>query len=70
MSLRLLPMPFAVWKVVAALAEVLPSAPLTRNQVDLMREDNVTWAGVPGLGELSIKPMDIDQSIRMIGRAK
>jgi uncharacterized protein YbjT (DUF2867 family) len=57
-SLRLLPMPFAVGKVLAALAEVLPSAPLTRNQVELMREDNVTRAGVPGLGELGIKPMD------------
>jgi NADH dehydrogenase len=63
-------MPFAVWKALAAAAEVLPGVPLTRNQVELMREDNVTRTGMRGLGELGIKPMDIDQVIRMIERPK
>jgi uncharacterized protein YbjT (DUF2867 family) len=69
-NVRLVPMPFAVWKVMAAAAEVLPGAPLTRNQVELMRDDNVTRAGMPGLGELGITPMDIDHVIRMIERNK
>ena len=69
-SVRLVPMPFAVWKALAAAAEILPGAPLTRNQVELMREDNVTRTGMQGLGELDIKPMDIDQVIRMIERQK
>ena len=66
--IRLVPMPFAVWKALAAVAEVLPGAPLTRNQVELMREDNVTRMGMHGLAQLGIKPTDIDQVIRMIER--
>jgi uncharacterized protein YbjT (DUF2867 family) len=69
-SVKLVPMPFAVWKALAAVAELLPGAPLTRNQVELMREDNVTRTGMRGLAELGIKPMDIDHVIRMIERNK
>jgi uncharacterized protein YbjT (DUF2867 family) len=69
-SVRTLPMPFAIWKALAAAAEMLPGLPLTRNQVELMREDNVTKAGMRGLGELDIEPMDIDHVIRMIERHK
>lgn len=44
---RLMPMPFAAWRVIAGLAEWLPSPPITRNQVELMEMNNVTPAGAP-----------------------
>jgi hypothetical protein len=47
-----------------------PIGILTRNQVDLMREDNVTRTGMQGLVELDITPVDIDQVVRMIERQK
>jgi len=34
---RLVPLPFALWRVLAAGAEFLPGPPLTRNQVALMQ---------------------------------
>lgn len=65
-NIKLMPVPFAVWKALAGVAELLPVAPLTRNQVDLMRHDNVAAIDVPGLKELDIEPRDIDELIRLI----
>ncbi|RUW65459.1 hypothetical protein EOA29_39775 [Mesorhizobium sp. M1E.F.Ca.ET.063.01.1.1] len=59
-------MPFIAWSALAGVAEFLPTPPFTRNQVDLMRQDNVTTGGMPGLPELGIEPRDIEQVIRMI----
>ncbi|RUU98110.1 complex I NDUFA9 subunit family protein [Mesorhizobium sp. M6A.T.Cr.TU.017.01.1.1] len=66
--IRLMPVPFAAWDALAGLAELLPAAPITRNQVDLMRHDNVAAIGAPGLKELDIEPRDIDEVIRLIER--
>ena len=65
-NVRLMPMPFTVWKALAAVAELLPGAPITRNQVDLMRQDNVAATGLPGLTELDVEPQSVDEVIRMI----
>ncbi|AZO12743.1 MULTISPECIES: complex I NDUFA9 subunit family protein [unclassified Mesorhizobium] len=62
----LVPMPFAAWSALAGAAEFLPTPALTRNQVDLMRRDNVATGGMPGLPELGIEPRDIGQVVRMI----
>jgi len=43
----LVPVPFALWEVLAALAAVLPNPPVTRDQIVLMRRDNVVGQG-PG----------------------
>jgi uncharacterized protein YbjT (DUF2867 family) len=56
----LLPVPFALWRVVAAVAELLPDAPITRNQVELMQIDNVASDRLPGFGALGIAPRSID----------
>ncbi|CCV05662.1 NAD-dependent epimerase/dehydratase (fragment) [Mesorhizobium metallidurans STM 2683] len=64
----LVPMPFAVWNAVAALAEFIPATPVKRNQVDLMRVDNVAATDLPGLKEVGVKPRDIQQIIGMIKR--
>jgi uncharacterized protein YbjT (DUF2867 family) len=68
--IRLVPMPFAAWNVLALAAEFLPAAPITRNQIDLMRHDNVAAADLPGLSELDIEPRAISAVIRMIMQAK
>jgi NADH dehydrogenase len=64
-----MPMPFAVWHAAAAVAEFLPGAPMTRNQVQLMRYDNVPLAGMPGLKELGIEPCGIEVVIAMTRRS-
>ncbi|CAN7576688.1 complex I NDUFA9 subunit family protein [Pararhizobium sp. LjRoot255] len=63
---RLVPVPFAVWSLLATAAEFLPAAPLTRNQVDLMRRDNVAASDLPGLEELGIQPRGIEEVVHMI----
>ena len=37
----LVPVPFFVWEIQATLLGILPNPPLTRDQVILMRRDNV-----------------------------
>jgi uncharacterized protein YbjT (DUF2867 family) len=62
----LLPVPFALWRLVAAAAEMLANPPLTRNQVELMRRDNVASPGCPGFDALGITPQGIDAVLRQI----
>lgn len=50
----LLPLPFPVWRTLAALASLLPAPPLTRAQVVLMQRDNVVAEGALSLGDLGI----------------
>lgn len=54
----LVPVPFAIWHVLAAMAAWLPSPPITRDQVLLMREDNVVRPDAPGFKEMGITPRD------------
>jgi NADH dehydrogenase len=56
----LLPVPFAAAEMQARLFELLPHAPLTTSQVDLLRMDNVASGTLPGLGELDIVPKAIE----------
>jgi hypothetical protein len=50
----------AAWHTLARLAELLPSPPLTRNQVELMEVDSVASPGMPGFAELGISPRSIE----------
>jgi len=52
----LLPLPFAVWSALAAIASRLPGAALTRDQVILMERDNVVSSSAAGFPELGIAP--------------
>ena len=68
----LLPLPFVLWRAVASLSELLPSAPLTRSQVALMLRDNVASQDLPGLRDLHIVPSAIEDVVLAIadrGRA-
>jgi NADH dehydrogenase len=63
-----LPVPFAVWQALARCAEFLPTAPVTRNQVQLMQIDNVASSDLPGLSDLGISGQSIETRIRAASR--
>jgi uncharacterized protein YbjT (DUF2867 family) len=58
----LMRMPFALWYVLAGLAEILPHPPLTRNQVELMQVDT-TASDRPGFRELGISPRSLEDEL-------
>jgi NADH dehydrogenase len=60
----LLPIPFPAWHALAWFAEMLPSPPITRNQVELMQVDNVSSPGVPGFRELGISPHSVEEILQ------
>jgi uncharacterized protein YbjT (DUF2867 family) len=57
---RFVPIPFALWRILALGAEFVPGAPLTRNQVALVQRDNIASADCPGLSSLDIAPTEIE----------
>jgi NADH dehydrogenase len=60
-SRPLLPLPFAVWQAQASLLSLLPRAPITRDQIALMRKDNVADPELPGFAELGIEPASVEE---------
>ncbi len=56
----LLPLPFAVARLQARLLELLPTPPLTRDQVSLLERDNVVAPGAAGLAALGITPTPVE----------
>jgi uncharacterized protein YbjT (DUF2867 family) len=56
----LVPVPFAMWQILASFAEFLPEPPITRNQVELMKIDNVASTACPGFAALGIAPRGIE----------
>jgi uncharacterized protein YbjT (DUF2867 family) len=64
LNARLMPMPFAAWQVLAAVAEMLPNPPVTRNQIELMQVDNVVSWSTPGFAELGISPRPLENVLR------
>jgi uncharacterized protein YbjT (DUF2867 family) len=63
---RLVPLPFALWRILASGAEFLPGAPLTRNQVALMQRDNIASGDCPGLSSLDIAPTEIENLLSLV----
>lgn len=64
----LLPMPFGLWHALAALAEMLPKPPITRNQVELMEMDSTASPDMPGLTDLGISPRSLEEALPLILR--
>jgi NADH dehydrogenase len=56
----LLPLPFEVAAFQARLAELLPKPPLTRDQLKLLKSDNVVSEGAKTFADLGIKPQAIE----------
>ena len=57
----LIPVPFWAWRIAALVAERLPRAPLTRNQIELMQIANVASLALPGFRALGIAPTGIEE---------
>jgi uncharacterized protein YbjT (DUF2867 family) len=55
----LLPVPFSIASLAATFLEMVPQAPVTRDQLKLLRIDNVCGA-VPGLPELGVSPTPLE----------
>ena len=56
----LVPLPFWLATIDAAFLELLPAPLLTRDQVRLLRQDNVVSPGAPGLADLGIEPTALE----------
>lgn len=56
----LLPVPFVLWDMLAALASLLPNPPFTEAQVNLMRADNVVAADALSFKDLGITPTALE----------
>jgi NADH dehydrogenase len=56
----LLPLPFALARLQAMFLEWLPVPPLTRDQLKLLKTDNVVSAGALTLADLGITPQGLD----------
>jgi NADH dehydrogenase len=52
----LVPVPFWVAELLGGLLQVFPDAPLTRDQVQLLRTDKVVSGSEPTLGDVGIEP--------------
>lgn len=65
----LMPVPFHAWHALATIAEFLPRAPLTRNQVELMQIDNIAGSK-PGFSDLGIAPRSIEEIMHESGLAR
>jgi uncharacterized protein YbjT (DUF2867 family) len=64
LTARLMPMPFAAWHALASVGEMLPNAPVTRNQIELMQVDSVASPSMPGFAELAISPRPLENVVR------
>ena len=56
----LLPVPHGVMTLAATAMSILPSAPVTRDQLKLLKVDNVAADDLPGLEDLGVQPTPID----------
>lgn len=56
----LVPVPFFVAQLEGAVLEYLPKPPLTRDQVELLKTDNVASGEHPGLADLGIEPTALE----------
>jgi NADH dehydrogenase len=59
----LVPVPFPVATAQGAVLSLLPNPPLTRDQVKLLRRDNVISGLFPGLTELGVRPTALEAVI-------
>jgi len=58
--------PFPLWHILARITEMLPGAPLSRNQVELMETDTIASVGMPGFDAFGVAPQPIKQALEHI----
>ena len=57
----MIPVPFLVWDMLAAVTALHPDPPLTRDQVKLMKRDNVVGKQALTLEDLGIRPIPVEE---------
>jgi NADH dehydrogenase len=57
----LMPVPYFVWRLLAALMSPLPNPPISRDQIILMERDNVVGAGSSSFADLGLEPHALEQ---------
>ena len=62
----LVPVPFFVWEIQGTLLGILPNPPLTRDQVILMRRDNVVSDAALTFADLGITPRPVEAELPSI----
>jgi uncharacterized protein YbjT (DUF2867 family) len=62
----LVPVPFFVWEIQASLLGLLPNPPLTRDQVILMRRDNIVSDTALTFANLGITPRSVEAALPSI----
>jgi hypothetical protein len=62
----LLPIPFALAEMQAGLLELLPNAPLTRDQVRLLKTDKVVSGMEPTLVDLGVQPRRLEEFLAVL----
>ena len=55
----LLPVPFVIWDILAGVLSVLPSPPVTGDQIALMRQDNLVHPSAESVEELGVVPQSL-----------
>jgi NADH dehydrogenase len=66
----LLPLPYFAWQLVATLLAALPDPPISRDQVVLMRYDNVVDPAARSFADLGIEPRALEEVLpEVLGRA-
>ena len=59
----MVPCPFLAWDILAAAMAVHPNPPLTRDQVTLMKRDNVIDRQASTLDDLGIRPVSVEEAL-------
>ena len=62
----LVPVPFGLWRAIALSAEMLPTPPMTLNQVQLMEVDNVAAPDRAGFAALGIEPRSLESALQTL----
>jgi uncharacterized protein YbjT (DUF2867 family) len=57
----LMPVPYVVWELLAALMAPLPNRPISRDQVVLMKQDNVVGQDAFSFADLGLVPSAVEQ---------
>ena len=60
----LMPFPYFAWELLAALMAQLPNRPISRDQVILMKRDNVVGSQALGFSDLGIAPRLVEDLLR------
>ncbi|MDP1724181.1 MAG: complex I NDUFA9 subunit family protein [Alphaproteobacteria bacterium] len=57
---KFIPIPFSVAKFLSYILQFFPGKPLTPDQVDLLKSDNICSGTLPGLSALNIRPTPLE----------